>query len=99
MKNLLIPLLSLVVLVALAILHRVENQHISTSLLPKVFHSEIESLLKAKGTEHWELQSYKYSEADKSHYYLTTIGEDKVEIVIYLSMMGWEIHTMTNDGK
>ena len=45
------------------------------------------------------LQSYKYSDEDKSHYYLTTIGEDKVEIVIYLSMLGWEIHTMTNDGK
>ena len=99
MKKLLIPILSLAVLVALAILHQYENQYISSRLLSKVFNFEIESLLKEKGGDHWELQSYKYSDADKSHYFLTTIGEDKVEIVIYLSMMGWEIHTMTNDGK
>ena len=99
MKKILIPVLSLAVLVALAILHQFENQYISSHLLPKAFDSEIKSLLKEKGCDHWKLQSYKYSDADKSHYYLTTIGEDKVEIVIYLSMMGWEIHTMTNDGK
>lgn len=99
MKNLLIPILSLAVLVALAITQRFENQHISSQLLSKVFDSKIESLLKEKGCDHWKLQSYKYSDADNSHYYLTTIGEDKVEIVIYLSMLGWEIHTMTNDGK
>lgn len=91
--------LSLAILAALAILFRVENQHISSQLLPKVFDSKIASLLKERKCDHWELLSHQYSDVDNSHYYLTTIGKDKVEIVIYLSMMGWEIHTMINDGQ
>ena len=99
MNNLCVALLSAAALVALDVVLRAENQYISSRLLPRVFDSTIDSLLKKKGCEHWELLSYEYSDANHSHYYLTTIGDDKVEIVIYLSMMGWEIHTMTNDGK
>lgn len=99
MKNWCVPILSLALLVVLALVERAENQYISSRLVPRVFDSVVDSLLKKKNCDQWKLLSYRYSDADKSHYYLTKIGDDEVEIVLYLSMDGWEVHTLTNVGK
>lgn len=100
MKKIYVIIISSAFLVVLAFLTRTENQYISDKILPIVLKTAIGSLLEGKSSSSWEILHHEIDTSNNdSHYYVATIDGDKVEIVIYLSMMGWEVHTLRNNGE